>query len=371
MRRALAVLVLAVTLAACETSNLDSAAAVSVSGRLLRADGSPAGGVTVGFERDRSIGDLLAGSLVVPLTLFTACLADPPPEICRGRSVRRTTTAPDGSYSFELKGKDTQSFFGSALTMAVSAELPPATGEVAGASVVADFKVQAASLRLPDLVAWQPRVTVAPGRVSWEALAGGSGSYQVGVEDAGGIGVWTFPASRPEVSFDPRILEDTTGSMAVSTRSSTTAEGTTVGMARRSGRIAYRSTAGTPASRGRPCTHNAGPSPARCTLTDGDLANRLPAPASSPSTTAPPQAGATVPPPPPAMATIDLGQPKNITLVVVRGCSCAVEGSTDGKAWAALGRSTGDTAVVPARAGAARYVRLTGPLTDLREVSVW
>jgi hypothetical protein len=370
MRRLLAALVLALTLAACETSNLDSAAAVSVSGRLLRADGNPAGGVTVGFERDRSLGDLVAGTVLVPLTLFTACLADPPPEVCRGRSVRRTTTAADGSYSFQLTGKDTQSFFGNALTMTVSAELPPAAGEVAGPSVAADFKVQATNLRLPDLVAWQPRVTVAPGRVAWEPLAGGSGSYQVGVEDAGGNAVWGFPATRPEVSFDARILEDTTGSIAVSARSSATAEGTTVGVVRRSGRVGYRSTAGAPVSRGRPCTQSAGPSPARCTLTDGDFANRLPAPATS--TTVPPaQAGATIPSPPPAMATIDLGQPRNVSLVVVRGCSCAVEGSTDGQAWTPMGRSTGDTAVVPARTGAARYVRLTGPLTDLREVSVW
>ena len=98
MRRlALAVAVLAVTLAGCETSDLDRAAAVVVSGRVLQADGSPAGGVPVGLEPEPSIGEVLAGLFVIPLTLFTACLSDAPiAALCRGRSIMRTTTASDG-----------------------------------------------------------------------------------------------------------------------------------------------------------------------------------------------------------------------------------------------------------------------------------
>jgi hypothetical protein len=158
----------------------------------------------------------------------------------------------------------------------------------------------------------------------------------------------------------------------VSTPSSTTAEGTTVDVVRRSARVGYRSAAGPPLSRGKPCDHGT-VAVAPCALTDGNLADRLPPPApagpttTSPATTAPAaNDSATI-----DSATIDLGRTTTISLVVVRGCSCQVDGSPDGRSWSPLGRSTGYTAVVPGRTGSARFVRVTGSLTDLREVSVW
>ena len=60
MRRLLVLLVLAVTLAACESSNLDRSAAVVVSGRVLGADGTPAAGVPVALEREPSAGEVTA-----------------------------------------------------------------------------------------------------------------------------------------------------------------------------------------------------------------------------------------------------------------------------------------------------------------------
>ena len=90
-----------------------------------------------------------------------------------------------------------------------------------------------------------------------------------------------------------------------------------------------------------------------------------------PSTTTSTLAGSTTAPAPAATATVDLGQARTVALVVVRGCSCAVEASVDGRTWTSLGRSAGYTAVVPARPAPARYVRLTGATGDLREVSVW
>ena len=364
---ALGAALLSLVLAGCTASTLDSAAAVSVSGRLLRADGTPAAGVTVGLERAPDLGDLLVGTALVPLTLFTACLADPPPEVCRGRSVRRVATTPDGTYTFTLRGKDTQTFFGGAGTLSVSAEVPPRPGERAGAAVTAGFKVQTRDLRLHDLRLWEPQVTVGAGRIGWDALTG-TARYQVGVEDARGQPVWSFDGARPDVTFDPRILEDTAGSVAVSVREPTTAEGTTVTVVRRSARVAYRGTAGAPTSRGRPCTRGA-TQVSPCLLTDGDLASRLvppPAAAAADTTTVP--VPATVPV---ESATIDLGRTTTVSLVVVRGCQCQVDGSADGRTWTGLGQSSGSTAVVPARTAAARYVRVTGSLADLREVSVW
>ena len=363
MRRALLALAL-VSLVGCEASNLERAASVVVSGRVLRADGSPAGGVPVALEREPSVGETLTGLLAVPLTLFTACLADPPPTLCRGRSIKRATTAADGTYSFDLTGRETQTLFGNTVSFSLTTEVTPVAGELSGAAVTAGFRIQTENLRLPDLQVWQPAVSVTAGGVAWRPAAPGGGESQVVVEDAAGQPVWSFDGTRSEVAFDPRILEDTAGGVAVTSRLRTTAEGTTVTVLRRSGRVAYRSAAGPPASRGRHCTRGPAATPvAPCPLTDGDLANRLPGAPGATSTTAPSTVQDAV--------TVDLGRAAEVSLVVVRGCACQVERSTDGQAWTAIGRATGFTAVVPSRTGLARYVRLTGPLSDLREVSVW
>lgn len=366
MRRILVVLVLALTLAGCEASKVDSAASVVVSGRVLAADGGPAGGVPVGLEREPSVGETLTGLVVIPLTLFTACLGDAPvAALCRGRSIKRTLTAGDGGYSFTLSGKDTQTAFGNARSFTVATQVPPAAGEVAGAAVTAGFKIQTENLRLPDLQVWQPRVAVAANRIAWDPPA--PGSYQVTVEDGAGTLVWTFDSTRPEVTFDPRILEDTSGSLAVSAVMSVGAEGTSVSVRRQSARVGYRSGAGTPLSRGRPCAVAPAVAPASpCAVTDGDLANQVARPATSTSSTTTSTAA-----PAPEFVTVDLGRAADVSLVVVRGCSCQVERSTDGQTWTSIGRSTGYTAVALSRPAAARFIRLTGPISQLHEVSVW
>jgi hypothetical protein len=364
MRRILVVLVLGLTFAACESSKLNDSATVVVSGRVLAADGGPAGGVTVGLERDPTVGEVLTGVFIVPLTLFTACLADPPPRICRGRDIERTTTAADGTYSFTMTGRNAQTTFGNVVWFTLSTQVPPAAGELSGPSVSADFKIQTENLLLPDLQVWQPAVSVAPGRVTWGPPAAGATGHQVVVEDAASKHVWSFDGTRSEATFDPRILEDTAGSLAVSATTVAPAEGTNVAIHRRSGRVAYRSAAGPPLSRGRPCTLVPAAPASPCPLTDGDFTTRRPEPAAAAATTSTVEPVA-------ESATIDLGRSAEVSLVVVRGCSCQVERSVDGQAWTPIGRSTGFAAVVPARTGAARYVRLTGSLADLREVSVW
>ncbi len=223
-RLSAAVVLLALVLVGCETSQIDRSAAVTISGRILRADGNPAAGVTVGLERQPTADEVVTGLLVVPITLFTACLADPPPALCKGRNVRRATTTAAGTYACQLKGSDVQTGVGNVRTMSLSAEPPAAAGEVGGAAVTASFNVQTENLVVGDLQLWQPKVTLAAGRLGWEPLAGAR-EYQVGVEDTGGQPVWTFDGGGREVTFDPRILEDTAGTLAVSARSETTAEG--------------------------------------------------------------------------------------------------------------------------------------------------
>ncbi|MDP1805999.1 MAG: hypothetical protein Q8K72_12580, partial [Acidimicrobiales bacterium] len=243
MRRLLpSVAVLALVLTGCQTerSNLDRAATVVVSGRVLQADGSPAGGVPVALEREPTLGEVVAGLVVIPLTLFTACLVDPPPALCRGRSMERATTSADGRYSLTLTGADTQTAFGNARSFTLSTGVRDPSGAVVSAS----FKVQTEALTLPDLQLWQPAVTVAAGRIGWSPPA--AGEYRVTVEDTAGQLVWSFDSPRAELIFDPRILEDTTGSLAVSARYTARADGTEVSIQRQSGRVAYRSGAGPP-----------------------------------------------------------------------------------------------------------------------------
>src|SRR4051794_17952508 len=132
MRRVAVLLaVLALVGAGCEASQIDGSASVTVSGRILRADGSPAAGVPVGLEREPTVGEVVTGLVIVPLPLFPACLAAPPPALCHGRSVRRATTGADGAYTIQISGGDPRTFFGNARTMSLTAELPPAGGEVA------------------------------------------------------------------------------------------------------------------------------------------------------------------------------------------------------------------------------------------------
>ena len=343
MRRLLLVVLLAATLAACESSKLDRAAAVVVSGRVLAADGAPAGGAPVALVREPSIGEIFTGLLVVPLTFGLACLGEAPAaSVCRGRTVERTVTAADGTYRLNLTGGETQTAFGNTVDFTLSTA-------VSGATVTADFKIQTENLVLPDLQAWQPAVSVAAGRIGWDPPA--PGSYQVVVEDGAGQLVWTFDSTRPSVSFDPRVLEDTAGKLAVAAITSAGAEGTSVSIRRQSARVDYRSAAGPPLSRGRPCTAGAPAAPVTpCPFTDGNFVNVLSRPATTTSTSTTSPSAAV-----PESTTLDLGRSADVSLIVVRGCACQVERSTDGQTWTAVGRATGYTVVVPSRTGPARF----------------
>ena len=69
---------------------------------------------------------------------------------------------------------------------------------------------------------------MAGGRIGWQAPTGGARTYKVVAEDNGAQAVWAFDSTGPQVTLDPRVLEDTAGSVAVSVRSGATAEETTV-----------------------------------------------------------------------------------------------------------------------------------------------
>jgi hypothetical protein len=189
---------------------------------------------------------------------------------------------------------------------------------------------------------------------------------------------------RSGAPFDARLLEDSTGTVAVEAYARamkvTPAEGTEIDLVWSTGRWPYAGAAGAPLSRGKGCfaydAHGAAVAQAGCRLTDGDYHTAF-----DPKTeTCAASSGCA-----PARhdrAVVDLGSPAPVTLVALRGCSqtCDVETSTDARTWRFVGSGSapddsegGDVAVELASPVNARYVRVTdsGSVDRLTEVSVW
>lgn len=378
---AVLLVVLAVVGATCgPASQVDRAAPIDISVRVVGPDGAPVAGAPIRLARETSVGDFFGGFFLASFTLFTACLADPPPEPCRRALVRAATAAGDGGAAFQLTGKDTQTAVGRASTFSIASKQPAAAGELDGAATTLRFRVQTEALALPDLRTWDAGLRLdGVAHARWAALPpGGYGAgagYRVLFEDTAGASVWTFEADHADLSFDPRVLEDTSGGAVVVGRRRLSARGTDVDALYGSARIAYTGSAGSPLSRGKPCTLDPPPASrpsgaaersgvgATCPLTDGDLAAAL---------------GGVGSPAPPTSATVDLGSVRPVALVVGRGCACTLETSNDGTGWMRLGElPTGDASLRPPRAAQARYVRARSGsdapagLGSLRELSIW
>ena len=339
---------------------------------MLAPGGSPAEGAAAALTRETGVGELFGGFFLASFTLFTACLADPPPAICRGGFRRTATAGVDGTVLFHLQGTDAQTTFGTASTFALGAGAP-----AEGPATTYRFRIQTQQLALPDLRLWDPDFRLpGPGQATWDRLPGtgfGDGSgYRVLFETPAGGSVWAFPSDGTQLRYDARVLEDSQGDAVVVARRKLHAEGTDVDAVYGSARAAYVSLAGPPPSRGAPCSLQVGTEPASvlspCPLTDGDLTDPLGP--DSPGTASTSTSGAARP----SSATVDLGSVRPIALVVVRGCACRVEASDEGSAWSGLGSlGAADSSLVPPRPVRARFVRVatTGSLGALREISVW
>jgi hypothetical protein len=360
-------------LSGCQTSHLDTAAKVNLTGSLAGPDGRPLGGQHVVLLKEADLGELLGGGVAIVATLGIACATSAPPAICRG--THATATGPDGGFRLGLTGSDTQGTFGQASTFDLTATLAPAAGEAEGASVTDSFDFQVADLALPQLRVWHPQLSVATSggrlRVGWSALPGsGYGpnpAYTVRFTAPGGAQVWSAGGQPAGVDVDPRVLEDSRGSVLVEARTEGAAQGTPVTTFERSQQLAYQGSAGPPPSRGRPCFVQtaAGETLALtpCSLTDGDLrpGRGLHAPAPGVHTA----------------AYVALGGVRPVSLVVVRGCVgiCTVETSNDAQTWTSLGTGQGAAFALsgpPSLRAADVRVRSAVSLdTGLDQISVW
>ncbi|MEX2551405.1 MAG: hypothetical protein WD627_00165 [Actinomycetota bacterium] len=370
---ALLTLVFLSAVVACQPSQIDSQDQLTIAGKLLRQDGSPAPvGEVVLAPGFGGFGELLGGTFFTLISAGLVCLADSPPELCEVFRERAQTgeVRADGSFSLAARGSDTRTFFGNARPLTLTARLPE------GQVIPAIFRVQTLQLELPELRFWEPEVKAGSGRVEWEALPdsgyGEGDGYQVLFEDGEGRQVWQFRSGGTQLAYDPRIVEDTRGGQTVVAQRKDVAPGTTLELAYRSAQVLFRGE-GPPPSRGLPCSYQEegsqpvtlDPSP----LTHRDLfsAARLPDPRPGPLV----EPGGTDPVPRTRSLIVDLGSVRNVSLVVLRGCSCTLAVSPDGRSWSELDSQTGDWSHPGSASLRARSVRVSGDIGLIREISIW
>lgn len=371
--RWLAVVVSAATLTGCAVSRLDPGAAVSVHGSVLDGASQPAAGAKVALFKEADLGETLVGVTFAVASFGAACFTDQKPSIC-GRARTATTTA-DGVFSFRLRGRDTQGLVANAGTFHLVASL-------SSGQTVLRFRIQRTDLALPPVRVWSARASAeaitggtAPGgvRVSWPALPddgyGTSPSYTVRfLQDQPEALVWSVADARSPVQIDGRVLEDRRGDVVVEASTTVDGPGTKVETIYQSGPAPYAAT-GAPPSRHSPCSVSGATGEVqmldRCPFTDGNLSA-----ASLRSTSA--ERGVSVR----SVVSVDLGAPRPVSLVVVRGAAgtVAVDSSDDGATWTSLGSGRGDF-TLEARGAHGRHVRLRTPdgldLSGLVEISVW
>lgn len=377
MRRGiLIVLAVCAALSGCKFSKVDPNATVHVSGRALSASGRPLADVEVRLFKEADLGEALTGIVLAIGTLGSVCLLPDAPEVCR--QAQTATTGADGRYAFTLKGSDTQGTLGTEATLDVV--VTPRGAGVNRPSTTLSFKAETDRIGLPDARLWNaaPHAVEVANRIrlSWAPLprpAGTSPRYDAQLFDpARQAPTWSQPAGERHAAIDARILEDHGAAAAVSahaTLSGATGTGD-VHSSYLSSRVPARPLTGAPPSRHALCSAVAGTAtltstrqPA-CAATDGDLLT----PARLTAANA-------------AVATgvvIDLGRPRAIHLVVVRGLagSYLIELSRDGTSYRPITTSTDATSAVrPAGRPVARYVRVRSPSgldeSLLAEVSVW
>jgi len=397
MARRLAVVLLAAGLAAlgtgCTTSGLRATDVVTVHGILQAEDGGPIGGRTI-FLRKALSADELQGRMQQELSsVQLACVADHAPGACRrAHYAHLVTSGADGSFTLVLTGQDTQSALGLvASRIQVAASGPVPSGGFSGPATSAALRIQVTDLHLPILRLWGavPDIQPAPegARVSWPALPaefGASPNYRVLFDDGAGGLVWDSGplAGRTSYTVDARVLEDADGGVSVVATTDGSVVGSGVSLAYRTGRRHVKGSAGSPPSRGRPCTVTSGvgqvTSQTPCGLTDGrfDRPALVTAAAPGPSTTVCPVATTCARAEPLDTATVDLGRPVDGSLAVLRGCpsGCVVAVSSDASTWATVGTAAGPDALMPLTSGAVRYLRVSGPSTTMAgvtELSIW
>jgi len=375
-----AVVAIGILAASCTVSRVDPKANIEIDGTVQREGGRPVAGARVVLLREGDVGDVL----LTITTLGTACLSPrDAPAICHNGRMR--TTGSTGGFRYTLKGSETQSTFGFSAVLNLTTGLDAKPDEVSGSSTTYRFHVQTTALNLP-LRLWEPGLSARTGsfgaRVSFPALPGAliprplRAAPHYSIDFArGSENVWTFTDVRPTTTFDPRLLEDSQGTVRVSAAAhdihASAQLGDDIAYILNGGSHGYESPVGPPTSRGKTCSvfDSKGKSYplSPCGLSDGEFGQKINPPnvcSGKTSCTQPSFAG----------VVEDIGTVIPADLIVLRGCniSCRVETSADGRSWRAAGVAEDAEAALPLATRQTRYVRvLTSFVGELTELSVW
>jgi hypothetical protein len=363
-----AALIVGVSAAGCAQSKVPAAAKVTLTGRVDRQDGTPAGGLRLALTRIPDLGELAFQGIPVAATLGTACLADDPPPLCK--LLQRTQTDATGTYTVHMSGSDVQGTFNTATNFDLTAQLPAKASQVDGPSVRASFQIQRTELTVPVLRFWEPDHVSAGGdaktvTLDWTPFR--SVNEYTAHFSADGQEIWSGAAD-PGATMDARAFEDANGVVHISAAASAEGPDTTFQLWYTSQGIGFRGTAGAPESRGKPCVAEGQQSP--CALTDGAFDHPLADPSCAQA-----QCAAN------GWVYVDLGKPEPVGTVFARanpGGALTVETSDDAKSWTvrATARDPGRFArIALPDTVSARYVRVRTAqgtrLTGLTQLSVW
>ena len=353
-------------------SQLDPHAGVTLSGTIQTESGGGAAATPVKLIRHPDALQAIGEVFVAVGSIGLACIAGRL-DICS--SFEDSTAGTDGSYSFALRGADTQGSVGQALTFTSFAGCP--TGNCAVAS---DFYIQRTALTIPPMRFWTEPGALAydaqnDPQLSWpavEAAVGGGAAddYRINLVTADGAVWWSQDAKKStSASFDRRALQDREAQWNVVAQRKTTSLGTDFTVNWYSVQQDYPNLNMTPISRAADC-YTQGPDGmpsllARpCPLTDGNMTTKF-APLASTCTSGSGQSC----PPINNWMLIDVGISHPLGLLVLYDVSTSngttsviVETSDDLMTWAATATVPASPYQVVPLTATARFVRLR--LTD-------
>lgn len=349
-------------------SRVDSKASVTLNGIVQTQNNSPVANTTVKLIRHPDPLQALGQLFEVIGTVGLACL-NGQADICS--SFEESQSSSSGSYTFAMRGAETQGSTGQALTFTVFAGCP--SGNCAVAS---DFQIQRTTVAIPTLKYWTDvgslgDVNGTP-HFQWPAIEsslGGSPAddYRVTISTSGGATVWMQDAQRATAAdVDPRVTQDLAGSWSVvaQRKQTVSSAGTDFTFDWYSSSQSYPNHNFVPLSRHADCyTQAADGSPRRlqpCPLTDGNPSTKFapaPAPAMCPSGQQCPVNNWIV---------IDLGFAHPLSLLVVYDTAVSntttpilVETSNDMSNWTMVTTmTTAQYQTAALSGGAAQFVRL-------------
>jgi hypothetical protein len=349
---------------------------VTLRGRILRPDGKPLANTALRVDAVEDDGGFRIFSFFATFGLSTLSCFSPDSDLCPVGSDDTTrfnsTTDANGRYSFTFpnahyRGEQTNTDY------YLSVAMPSAAG--GGRVAVASYELELwdAVHDAPDVVMWDPSVTIKPGAheyaVAYKPRSQSTNRMRVtiGANDVAG-------ALRGDGAIDARAIEDQTVNVMLNASKDERAARTIYHQRFISAQFALRGGL-VPLSRGAACsaTRSDGSGAGVCNHTDGDLIapGFVPPSDNSPVECRFPRTYETTTttvacPKPYDTVTIDLGAAKQVGEVRTR-CGCAMTGSVDGKTWRTLPASG-----VLGSPQSLRYVRVTGPSAPSSpEISVW